>query len=88
MKSLKAFFLISILILITGCFFAKTGKESALPGDGVKTDLQGQTSITGAYALHPLVMKMAEDFMALHPGVKILVKRTGQRPESRLLPPE
>jgi len=77
MKFFKAFFLISILVLITGCPSAKTGKESALPGDGVKSNLQGQISITGAYALHPLVMKMAEDFMTLHPGVKILVKRTG-----------
>lgn len=77
MKTLKAFYLIFILVLITGCPSAKTGEESALPGEEAKSDLHGQISITGAYALHPLVMKMAEDFMALHPGVKIIVKRTG-----------
>jgi ABC-type phosphate transport system substrate-binding protein len=70
MKSLKAFFMIFILVLSTGCPSAKTGKESALPGDEVKSDLQGQISITGAYALHPLVMKMAEDFMAYTPVSK------------------
>jgi phosphate transport system substrate-binding protein len=40
-------------------------------------NLQGQITISGAYALFPLILNMSEDFMALHPGVKVVVTRMG-----------
>lgn len=43
-----------------------------------KTDsLEGEISISGAFALYPLVVKWAEEFQQLHPGVKIDISAGG-----------
>ncbi len=77
MSELKAFIPVIIFVLVTGCPSSKTGKDSVSQQKEVKGDLQGLITISGAYALYPLILKMAEDFMALHQGVKIEVSRTG-----------
>ncbi|MFZ0281349.1 MAG: substrate-binding domain-containing protein, partial [Bacteroidales bacterium] len=66
-----------ILVLVSGCQSSKTGKESALSQNETKGDIQGQITISGAYALFPLILRMSEDFMALHPLVKVEVTRMG-----------
>lgn len=40
-------------------------------------DLKGQISLSGAFALYPLVVKWAEEFKKLHPNVKIDVSGGG-----------
>ncbi|MDR0385215.1 MAG: PstS family phosphate ABC transporter substrate-binding protein [Prevotellaceae bacterium] len=42
-----------------------------------KTGLQGEISISGAFALYPLAVKWAEEFQNLHPGVKIDISAGG-----------
>jgi phosphate transport system substrate-binding protein len=66
-----------ILLLVSGCPSSRPGNESPLPPQEVKKNLQGQITISGAYALFPLILNMSEDFMALHPGVRIIVTRMG-----------
>ena len=66
-----------ILLLISGCPSSKTGSESSSSQKEIKENLQGQITISGAYALFPLILNMSEDFMALHPGVKVVVTRMG-----------
>jgi len=48
--------------------------DSAAP-ENVPENLKGSFSISGAYALYPLVNHLAEQFMAVHPDVKIEVTR-------------
>jgi phosphate transport system substrate-binding protein len=40
-------------------------------------DLQGNISISGAFALYPITVKWAEEFKKLHPGVKIDISAGG-----------
>lgn len=42
-----------------------------------KKELQGQISLSGAFALYPLAVKWAEEFKKLHPDVKIDVSGGG-----------
>ncbi len=39
--------------------------------------LEGQVSISGAWALYPMVVKWAEEFQKLHPRVRIDVQAGG-----------
>ena len=73
----KYFILFIFLAIISGC---KT-KNPEKPADNqqvpVKTEISGNIKISGAYALYPLAQKWADDFMKIHPGVKIEVTKTG-----------
>jgi phosphate transport system substrate-binding protein len=40
-------------------------------------DIQGNISISGAFALYPLAVKWAEEFKKIHPGVKIDISAGG-----------
>lgn len=42
-----------------------------------KSELQGNISISGAFALYPLTVKWAEEFKKLHPGVKFDISAGG-----------
>jgi phosphate transport system substrate-binding protein len=66
-----------ILILLNGCNSQKTSKEPKKIREEIKSDLKGSFSISGAYALYPLIARLADEFMAIHPGVKIEVSKIG-----------
>jgi phosphate transport system substrate-binding protein len=66
-----------ILSLVYGCNSPKTPKESAQIQEEVKKDLKGSFSISGAYALYPLISRLANEFMVTHPGVRIEVTKIG-----------
>jgi phosphate transport system substrate-binding protein len=66
-----------ILILLNGCNSQKTSKEPEKIREEIKSDLKGSFSISGAYALYPLIARLADEFMAIHPGVKIEVSKIG-----------
>ena len=64
--------LISFLFIIQACNssgnkFGKTGQDS----------LKGKITVSGAFALYPLVVKWAEEFQKLHPKVTINVSAGG-----------
>jgi phosphate transport system substrate-binding protein len=70
-----------ILILCLALLFAcKPGKpeqnQSKLPAES-KKDISGSFTISGAYALYPLVKKWSDDFMKIHPAVQIVVAQGG-----------
>jgi phosphate transport system substrate-binding protein len=77
MVRLKTIIAFLILILVSECNSPKTSKELTQPKEAVKSELKGSFSITGAYALYPLISKLADDFMIIHPGVKIEVTKIG-----------
>lgn len=64
--------LVLVFILATGAGCQK--KEA----DGEKSDsLRGTITISGAWALYPMVVKWAQEFQTIHPGVKIDVAAGG-----------
>jgi phosphate transport system substrate-binding protein len=77
MVNLKAIIPLLILSLVIGCNFPKAQKESANIQKEVRSDLKGSFSISGAFALYPLISRLAAEFMAVHPGVKIEVSKIG-----------
>jgi phosphate transport system substrate-binding protein len=62
---------------VTGCNSHKTSQEPAKIQEEVKSALKGSFSISGAYALYPLIARLASEFMAIHPGVNIEVSKIG-----------
>ncbi len=58
-------------LLITGC-----GNNKTIQTDSTQA-LKGVISISGAFAMYPIVVKWAEEFKKLHPDVKIDVSAGG-----------
>ena len=77
MNFFKAITPFLILVLVSGCTSPRTKKEITQPGETVKSELTGNFSIIGAFALYPLISKLADEFMAIHPGVRIEVEKAG-----------
>ena len=68
MRKITAYFF--TVLLIGSVSFGKLQAQS-------KSELQGNISISGAFALYPLTVKWAEEFKKLHPGVKFDISAGG-----------
>jgi phosphate transport system substrate-binding protein len=66
-----------ILTLVFGCKSPKTPRESVQAPEEVQRALKGSFAISGAYALYPLISRLANEFMVMHPGVRIEVTKIG-----------
>ena len=64
--------LIAVLIFELGAMFV--GPPTGL---AQKKELSGNLSISGAWALYPMVLKWAEEFQKIYPGVRIDVQAGG-----------
>jgi phosphate transport system substrate-binding protein len=71
----KAIISFMVLVLALSCNSPKTEKGPTQTPAEVKSDLKGSFLISGAYALYPLISRMADEFMLVHPGVKIELKK-------------
>jgi phosphate transport system substrate-binding protein len=62
------------LLMISGlaAFYSCGSRQQAKKGG-----LQGEISISGAFALYPLAVKWADEFQNLHPGVRIDISAGG-----------
>ena len=70
MRKLLSFTIIAILFIsFSGCGSGNQKKE--------EKGLQGEITISGAFALYPLVVKWAEEFRVENPGVKIDISAGG-----------
>ena len=58
-------------LLIKGC------QSNSDSGSNSKDTLKGKITLSGAFALYPLVVKWAEEFQKIHPGVTINVSAGG-----------
>jgi len=60
--------------ILSGC-----GAQSQPPGgnSGSPADLTGRIRVSGAWALYPMMVRWAEEFRKLHPGVRIDVSAGG-----------
>ena len=77
MGPFKVLFPAFVLLLLSGCRSGKADKEPSISQEKTLNDIKGNFSISGAYALYPLIEKMADDFMQIHPDVRIEVSATG-----------
>lgn len=66
-----------MLFLVLGCGSPKPEKAPSSSQREVSSNLKGSFSITGAYALYPLIVRLADEFMAIHKDVRIEVAKTG-----------
>lgn len=69
MKSFNVYFLL-VLFLLMSC--SKSNKET-----NGSSELKGSISVSGAFALYPLVVKWKEEFNKIHPDVRIDVQAGG-----------
>ncbi len=65
--------LVLCMVLLIGCKPGKSDqKQDQLPVES-KNEISGSFTISGSYALYPLVKKLSIDFMKIHSSVKIIV---------------
>jgi phosphate transport system substrate-binding protein len=77
MSSNKTTIIILCLVVLLGCKPRKSEQSQINPNKESKSDVSGSFTISGAYALYPLVKKWSDDFMKLHQGVKIIITAGG-----------
>jgi phosphate transport system substrate-binding protein len=77
MINLKAVIPFLVVSLVCSCNSPKTRKEQTQTSQKAESELKGSFLISGAYALYPLISRLADEFMLIHPGVKIELKRAG-----------
>lgn len=73
----KYFILLSCFAIISVCNSCKSKKTTENQPETAITGISGSFRISGAFALYPLTQKWADEFMKIHPGVKIDVSTTG-----------
>jgi phosphate transport system substrate-binding protein len=73
----KAIIPFVFLALVSSCNSPKTKKVLTQTREAVKSELRGSFSISGSYALYPLISRLADEFMIIHPGVSIEVTKIG-----------
>lgn len=69
---LSALLILSLLITLVGCGQSASG-QSAASG----SDLQGTITVSGAWALYPLMVRWGEEFQVLHPSVRLDISAGG-----------
>jgi len=73
----KPIVLFLCLMLVPGCKQRKSEPAQIKPASDSKSEIAGNITINGAYALYPLVKKWSVDFMKIHPSVQIVVNKEG-----------
>lgn len=77
MNYFKIIFLLLSLVTFSYCRPRSSGPDKDRLPVNTNSRISGNFNISGAYALYPLVKKWSDDFMKIHPGVKIDVTRGG-----------
>jgi phosphate transport system substrate-binding protein len=77
MNSYRIIILLLSLAFISACESGKTNQSGEKGNGRLKSELSGNFSISGADALYPLVRKWSDNFMKIHPKVKITIIRNG-----------
>lgn len=65
------------MVMFLGCKPRISEKTKDKIQSETKSDIAGNFTISGAYALYPLVRKWSDDFMKIYPAVKIVVTSGG-----------
>lgn len=70
--ALRVMLIFALLTLPVGCGSSSDGSPSASGGD-----LQGTITVSGAWALYPLMVRWGEEFQTLHPDVRFDISAGG-----------
>lgn len=73
----KILILLLTVIVITGCKSRKSVTAENNSDAVIRENISGEFTISGAYALSPLMKKWADSFMNIHRDVKITIHETG-----------
>ena len=73
----KILILVLSVAIIFGCKSRKPEAVENISDVGVIKNVTGEFTISGAYALSPLIKKWADDFMKIHRDVRIIILETG-----------
>jgi phosphate transport system substrate-binding protein len=71
LRSITSLWFICIILILGSCSSHEVGKRNK------KGELKGTISISGAFALYPMVVKWAEEFQKMNPQVRIDVSAGG-----------
>jgi len=77
MAIFKSAYLFLCFVILFGCRSRNTETNQEKLQTGIRGNLTETFSVSGAYALYPLVKKWADDFTKINPGVRIEVIKTG-----------
>jgi phosphate transport system substrate-binding protein len=77
MSSNKTIILFLCLVVLFGCKPGKSDKNLVKQVAESKKHIAGSFTISGAYALYPLVKKWSDDFMKIYPTVQIVILQGG-----------
>lgn len=77
MNFFKIFILLIFLTILPCCKSENPVNQKEKSQSELKDDLSGAFSISGGDALYPLVRKWSEDFIKMHPHVKIILDNSG-----------
>lgn len=70
--------IVSASLLLTACGTSSASTPAPVPGDASTTDqLSGTISVSGAFALYPMMTVWAEEFTKVHPDVQFDVQGGG-----------
>jgi phosphate transport system substrate-binding protein len=69
--------LLLCLVILFGCKPRNSVHNRVKLPEETKSNISGSFTISGAYALYPLVRKWTDDFMKINPAVKIVVVPVG-----------
>jgi len=72
-KILLVLLAITLLTGLSGCGQSTTGSEAQITGG----ELTGKITISGAWALYPMMVRWGEEFQKVHPGVQFDISAGG-----------
>jgi phosphate transport system substrate-binding protein len=77
MSYIKSTILLICLIVFLGCNQRKPVQNQIKSPAESRSEVSGSFTISGAYALNPMVRKWSDDFMKMHPSVRVVVASGG-----------
>ncbi len=77
MSYIKSTIIFFCLIVFLGCNQRKPVQNQINSLAGSRSELSGSFTVSGAYALYPMVRKWSDDFMKMHPSVRVVVGSGG-----------
>ncbi len=77
MSYIKSTIILICLIVFLGCNQRKPVQNQIKSPAGSGSELSGSFTVSGAYALYPMAKKWSDDFMKMHPSVRVVIASGG-----------
>ena len=69
--------IVLLIVFMLMSVFLSTSCDSAVAESGNNQDLNGTITVSGAWALYPMMIRWAEEFQKIHPGVQFDISAGG-----------